>query len=78
MYISILFDLKLLQGFLELPEFMPKTSNKDGAMDSLIYPSYSRLKLDSCALVISIALEHQQKRFKISRFYHIKRHVHLP
>lgn len=24
MYISILFDLKLLQGFLELPGFMPK------------------------------------------------------
>lgn len=78
MYISILFDLKLLQGFPELPEFMPKTSNKDGTMDSLIYPSYSRVKLDSCALVISITLEHQEKRFKTSRFYRIKRHVHLP
>lgn len=78
MYISILFDFKLLQGFLELPEFMPKTSNKDGTMDSLIYPSHSRLKLDSHALVISIASEHQEKCFKISRFYHIKWHVHLP
>jgi len=46
MYISILFDLQLLQGFLELPKFMPKTSNKDGTMDSLIYSSHSRLKLE--------------------------------
>lgn len=60
MYISVLLRFKLLQGFLKLPEVMPKNS-KDGTMDSLIYPPYSRSELDSCALAISIALENQEK-----------------
>lgn len=55
-----------------------KPQIKGGTMDSLIYPSYRRLKPYSCVLVISISLEHQEKHFKTSHLYPIKWHVHLP
>lgn len=76
MYISILFDWNFYRVFLNCQNSCPKTSNKGGTMDSLIYPSHRRLKLYSCAIAIS--LEHLEKHFKTSHLFPIKWHVHLP